>query len=127
MIISQLLRPAAAPRRGTARCTRRIPMRPKWSAVAAMVFIGVGGSGSRLTAAEPGIKSAVLKPTPLIARTPEGERQVVLVEIDSPGLNDAVIRLTDRDWSGPVELRIGELAKGKQAFRLQVPVARKDG
>ena len=102
-------------------------MRFKWPAMAAMVFVGVGGSWSRLTAAEAGIKSAVLKPTPLIARATEGEQQVVLVEIDSPGLKDAVIRLTDRDWTGPVDLRIGELAKGKQVLRLQVPVARKDG
>jgi Glycosyl hydrolases family 38 N-terminal domain/Glycosyl hydrolases family 38 C-terminal domain len=102
-------------------------MRSKWSAVAAMAIFSVCASGRWLPAAEPAVKSAVLKPTPLIARTPEGERQVVLAEIDSLGLKDVTIRLTGRDWTGPVETHIGEVAEGKQFFRLRVPVAVKDG
>ena len=101
-------------------------MRPNWSALAVMAIIGVCGSGNWLLAAEPDIRSAVLKPTPLIARTSEGERQVVFAEIDSPGLRDVVIRLTGPDWARPVELRVGELAKGKQTLKLHVPVAVKD-
>jgi alpha-mannosidase len=102
-------------------------MRIKWSAVAALVIVGMCGAGKWLPATEPGIRSAVLKPSPLIARTHEGEQQVVFVEVDSLGLKDVVIRLTGRDWAPPVELRIGELAKGKQTLKLHVPVAVKDG
>ena len=102
-------------------------MRFKWPAVAAMVIIGTCGAGWGLPAADLGVRSAVLTPTPLVARTPEGERQVVFAEIDSAGLKDAAIRLARPDWAGPVEVHIGEVANGKHLFKLHVPVASKDG
>lgn len=73
------------------------------------------------------ITSARLRATPLVVRTPEGERQVILAEIDSEGLNDANFRLTKSDWPKPVEIRTGEIAKGKQIVKLYVPVALTDG
>jgi hypothetical protein len=78
-------------------------------------------------AATPKITSARLRATPLVARTPDGERQIILAEIDSEGLKDVTFRLTKSDWPKPVEVRPGEIARGKQIVKLHVPVARSDG
>ncbi len=78
-------------------------------------------------AAAAGTPSVRLKATPLVARTAEGERQVILAEVDSDGISDAVFRLAKADWPRPVEIRTGEIAKGKQYVKLPVPVTVSEG
>jgi alpha-mannosidase len=102
-------------------------MRLKWSVVPAITIVAAFGSGWRLTGAYAAVKSAMLKPTPLIARTPEGEKQVVFAEIESAGLKDVLIRLTKQDWTAPVEVRLGTVAEGKQLCKVYVPVAATEG
>ena len=72
------------------------------------------------------IDAVRLEPTPLVARTPAGERQVILAEIESDGLQDAVFHLNRPDWPVQIDIRTGEIAKGKQVVRLHVPVASTD-
>ncbi len=67
--------------------------------------------------------SARLEPTSVVVRTPDGIRQLVVAEIDSPGLRDATLRLTGTGWARPVEVRLGEVGKGKQTVRALVPAA----
>jgi hypothetical protein len=73
------------------------------------------------------IASARLEPTPLVARTPEGDRQVILAEIVSDGLQGVTYRASKADWPQPVQIRIGDIAAGKQVVKLQVPVASTEG
>ena len=69
------------------------------------------------------ITSAKLEPTPLVARTADGERQVILAEIVSDGLKEASFRASSAAWTQPVQIRIGDIAGGKQVVKLHVPVA----
>ncbi len=78
-------------------------------------------------AAESGIKSVVLKPTQLVARTAEGERQVVFLEIESDGLKGGNIVLRKDDWAGSWAQQLGIVAPGRQTIRLHVPMTAKDG
>ncbi len=78
-------------------------------------------------AAEGDVKSAVLKPTQLVARTAEGERQVIFLEIESGGLKSANVVLKKTDWVGPWILQLGNIAPGRQAIKLHIPVTTKDG
>ncbi len=71
--------------------------------------------------------SGKMIPTSFVARTPEGERQIILVELTSDGLRDVIIRISSADWPKSVEVRFGEIAKGKQVVRLEAPVATKNG
>ncbi len=78
-------------------------------------------------AAEGNLKSAVLQPTQLVARTAEGETQVIFLEIESEGLKGGRIVLKKTDWAGPWMLQIGNVAPGRQVIRLHVPVTTRNG
>ncbi len=91
------------------------------------VFLTLLLLDSAVLAAQTRVTSAKLECTPLVARTADGGRQVLLAEIDSQGLKDAVFRLSGTGWPGAIEIPAGEIAKGRQLVRLYVPVADADG
>ncbi len=67
--------------------------------------------------------SAKLESTPIVARTPAGERQMILAEINSDGMKEATLRLTSPEWPRPIEHRAAEIDKGIKTFTIGVPVA----
>ncbi len=77
---------------------------------------------STASAAESDV-SARLEPTAVVVKTPEGNRQVVLAEITSPGLRSATLRLTGTGWARPVETQLADIAQGKQTVRVLVPAS----
>ena len=91
------------------------------SVVVVMSLSSAAGADPQAAASR--IKSARLRATPLVERVPDGERQVILAEIESEGLKDVTFWLTGPGWTGPVETRVAEIAKGKQIVKLRVPVA----
>jgi alpha-mannosidase len=74
------------------------------------------------SAVEPDV-SARLEPTTVVVTTPEGPRQVVLVEVKSAGLREVAARLTAPGWLKPAEAKSAEVAKGRQTLRVLVPPA----
>ncbi len=108
---------------------------------------GLGGWGQRIILADPNgnpLKSITLQiqspspllgkihgakfaPSALIAKTPQGERQIVMAQILSGGLKDAVCRISKPEWNEPYVFPLGNLPLGKQQIELQAPVITQDG
>ncbi len=92
-----------------------------------LLLISVSPAQAASQTAAAGLPSVGLKATPLVARTAEGERQVILAEVDSRSLDEANIRLSKADWSAPVQIQLHGIAKGKQTVKLYVPVTVSEG
>ena len=108
---------------------------------------GLGGWGQRIVLAGPNgeplrnvtleiqsrsplfgrIHSAEFSPSALIAKTPQGERQIVTARILSGGLKDAVCRITKPEWPEAQIIPLGDLPLGNQRIEMQTPVITKDG
>lgn len=58
---------------------------------------------------------------PLVARTPEGERQCLMMDIATPGLEDVSVRVEGPDWPAAVENRLGRIPIGQHRLELQIP------
>jgi hypothetical protein len=71
----------------------------------------------------PNALSIRLESTSLLARTPQGERQMVLACLESAGVQDAVIRLVRPDLPQPLEVRFSNVASGRQVLPMLLPPA----
>lgn len=71
--------------------------------------------------AKAGIKSVSLTVSPLIPKTMDGERNLLVATIDSAGLSNVTVRLTSRVWPEPNTQTIAELTSGRQAVDFAVP------
>jgi alpha-mannosidase len=67
------------------------------------------------------IASSVFTSTSLIARTPGGERQVIVADITSGGAKEVTCLLAKQEWSKPVQVKLGDLAVGKHRKEILVP------
>ena len=59
--------------------------------------------------------------SPLVLRTPQGERQVLLMTIDSPGLSNLTVRLRSAAWPQEPMRQLASLPAGRQQVRLETP------
>ncbi len=73
------------------------------------------------------IRSATLSASPLVARTPQGPRQVVVAQVLSGGLEDVTCRITKTEWPEPQVFGLGDLPLGKHRIELNVPVVSESG
>lgn len=60
--------------------------------------------------------------SPLVPKTADGERNVVIVAIDSAGFSNATVRLTSNAWPTPKTRMLTTLAPGKQTVDFEVPL-----
>ena len=61
--------------------------------------------------------------SPLVRRTPKGEKQLLIVEIMSGGLKNVVCRVASSAWPEEKVFPIGEVLPGTHQVELQLPVA----
>jgi hypothetical protein len=71
------------------------------------------------TAAAPTVSLAV---STLVPITPAGERNVLIVSLDSAGLSNVTVRLTSNAWPTPKAKTVATLAPGKQTLDIEVPL-----
>ncbi len=71
--------------------------------------------------AKPGIRSVTLAVSPLVPKGADGERNILIVSIDSAGLANATVRLTSAAWPDAQSKTVAKLPKGKQTVAVEVP------
>lgn len=59
--------------------------------------------------------------TPLLLKTPEGERQLIHANIVSGGLTNVVCQVTSASWQQPVEMKLGDLPLGNHRIEIKIP------
>lgn len=73
------------------------------------------------TAAAPAnIQALTLAVSPLIPRTAQGERNLLVATVKSTGLTNATLTLTSPNWARPIRQTGLSLAKGKQPVEIEV-------
>ncbi len=91
-----------------------------------LVFlIAAPGSTRAQAASEPAqaaVRSVALAASPLIPKTSEGVRSVLIVSIDSAGLSNLTVRLSSQAWPEPKARMLPSLAPGKQTLDFEVPL-----
>ncbi len=65
--------------------------------------------------------AATFSSTSLLAKTPDGERQVVVADITSGGAQKVSCVLRKQEWSAPLRITLGDLAAGKHRKEILVP------
>ena len=60
--------------------------------------------------------------SPLVPKTADGARNLVIVAIDSAGLSNATVRLTSTAWPTPQTKTLTTLAPGKQTVEFEAPL-----
>ena len=60
--------------------------------------------------------------SPLVPKTADGERNLLVVAIDSAGLSNATVRLTSTTWPTPQTRTLTTLAPGRQTVEFEVPL-----
>ena len=73
------------------------------------------------------VRFATFATSSLVARTPEGERQIVGAVVDSGGLDNVRCVVSKPDWPEPKEFLLGDLPLGRHHIELPVPIVSKDG
>ena len=68
-----------------------------------------------------------LKSTPLVRRTPDGERQVLIADIASSGVDGLVCRIAKTEWSSPCVVEAGNLTAGEHRIEILSPLLAQDG
>ncbi|MCF6286264.1 MAG: hypothetical protein L3K26_13905, partial [Candidatus Hydrogenedentes bacterium] len=66
--------------------------------------------------------SASFSTTPLIRKTPDGERQVIIARITSGGVEGLTCRIDNKEWSEPHVVDMGDLPAGEHRIEISVPV-----
>ncbi|MDD4869892.1 MAG: glycoside hydrolase family 38 C-terminal domain-containing protein [Kiritimatiellae bacterium] len=93
--------------------------------VMSLVLTGWGNVETRAqeqkTSSELGIKSVNLVTSPLIPKTSNGDRHILVVQIDSAGCSNLTVRLTCKTWSEPKSETVASLLKGNQIVSFEVP------
>ncbi len=87
-------------------------------------LIAAGGSSRAQVpsdSAKAGIQSVSLAVSPLMPKTTDGERNVLIVSIDSAGLANATVRLNSTMWPEPKTKTVATLVPGKQTVDFEVP------
>ena len=101
-------------------------LKQKYLPVALLVFglacrFGVGVSGAENTqSAVSNIQSLSLAVSPLIPKVAQGERNILVVSIESSGLTNAALTLSAPSWPQPIKQAIPSLPKGKQPVEIEV-------
>jgi len=72
--------------------------------------------------AKAAIQSVTVAVSPLALKTPEGDRNVLVVSFESVGLSNATLFLTSGVWPEPQTKTIAELASGPQTVDFPVPL-----
>ena len=67
------------------------------------------------------IKSVDFISSPLVLKTPEGERQLITASLESGGLRDAKCRFTSKSWDKSYEFPIGDIPLGTHRFEFKIP------
>ena len=73
------------------------------------------------------IKTAKFAASPLVMKTPQGERQVINAEIVSAGLQSVICKISKDEWPQPQKIRLGDLPPGKHSFKIKVPAISESG
>jgi len=71
--------------------------------------------------APPSVQSVSLSSSSLIPRTTVGERNFLMVAIESGGLSNVAVRLVSPAWPGTRTTSVVQLAKGRQTLDIDVP------
>ena len=58
--------------------------------------------------------------SPLIPRTAQGERNILVASIDSAGLTNAILTLVSPNWAQPITQTVPSLPKGKHPLEFEV-------
>ena len=66
------------------------------------------------------IQSLSLAVSPLVPRAAQGERNVLVASIESPGLTNATLTLSASSWPQPIKQTIPSLPKGKHPVEIEV-------
>ena len=74
------------------------------------------------TPGQPVIETASLAMSPVVLKTAVGERNVLIVSIDSAGLSNATVRLTSKAWPEARTRTIAALAPGRHTVDFEVPL-----
>ena len=67
------------------------------------------------------IESVRLAVSPLVLKSAEGERNLLVASIDSAGLSNVTVRLTSPAWPEPRIKTVAAIESGKQTLDLEVP------
>jgi hypothetical protein len=82
-------------------------------------FIGLSAAESTLSTVG-NVRSLSLSISPLMPRTAQGARNLLVASIDSAGVSSATLTLTSPGWPQPVTQTIASLPKGKQPVEIEV-------
>ena len=100
---------------------------PASHGLATLLCFLIAGAGNvrAQSPAEPvkaGVESVSLAVSPLVTKTAEGERNLLVATIESTGLSNVTVRLTSSAWPGPQTQTLVELGSGKQTVDFTVPL-----
>jgi alpha-mannosidase len=70
--------------------------------------------------ASPPVQSVDLFVSPLVPRTPQGERHILTLSLNSSGLSNVTLRLTAAAWAEAQAKTLPSLPKGKRSFDFEV-------
>ncbi len=73
-----------------------------------------------VTPAVPNLQSLSLAMSPLVPRTAQGERNILVVSIECTGLTNTTLTLTSPNWPQPIPHPISSLPKGKHSIEIEV-------
>ena len=91
---------------------------------------GVPGVSASLSLKSPlagNVISANFQSLPLVAKTKDGDKQIIAGEILSGGLKNVTCLISKADWQKPVTTQFREIPLGEFHFNLNVPVIQKAG
>lgn len=69
--------------------------------------------------------SVTFSSTPLLLKTPEGERQLIHASIVSGGLTNVVCQVKSESWPNPIECKLGDLPMGNHRAEIKIPPTEK--
>src|SRR5450759_3735541 len=101
-------------------------LKQKYLPVAVLFFGLAYGLGDGVSRAEDApsavgnIQSLSLAVSPLIPRAAQGEHNILVASIESPGLTNATLTLSASNWPQPINQTIASLPKGKHPVEIEV-------
>lgn len=84
-------------------------------------FAGSAHAQSPAGSAKASVESVSLAVSPLVTKTADGERNLLLATIESTGLSNLTVRLISAAWAEPETRTIAQLASGKENVDFTVP------
>ena len=89
--------------------------------VVALLCLLIASAGSVRAQTKATIESLRLAVSPLVLKTAEGERNLLVASIDSAGLSNVTVRLTSPAWPEARIKTVAAIESGKQSLDLEVP------